>query len=121
MCHLLLLPLKFRNDPSGAGFILKVKRPHFASFSNSLGHCELPHLDIELLQSRLASGILEVSLGCKGTQIFCQIAYSLDNSLDISSSTVDNTGTYAMVFNLAILANSTAHAKSRLVTAHAHK
>ena len=48
-------------------------------------------------------------MGTEGPKFSVKLQGSTDNSLDISSSTVDSTGTYAVVFNLANLANPAQH------------
>ena len=104
-------------------FILKGKRPHFASFSNSLGHCELPHLGIELLQSRLASGILEVSLGAQRDLNFlsnCRAPLTIAwiSALPLWTPLVPMPWFSTWPTWPVLLSTC---AKSRLVTAQAHK
>ena len=48
-------------------------------------------------------------MGTEGPKFSVKLQGSTDNSLDINSSTVDSTCTYAMVFNLANLANPAQH------------
>ena len=103
--------------------ILKGKLPHFASFSNALGHCELPRLDIELLQSRLASEILEVSLGVQRDLNFlsnCRapLTTAWTSALQLWTPLVPMPWFSAWPTWPILLSTC---AKSRLVTAQAHR
>lgn len=78
--------------------ILKETHSHSVSSSNALGQCELLwHLVIALLQSRLASGTLEVSSGIQRDPSLLT-SYPTGNNWGFTSSTEDSTGTCAMVF-----------------------